>query len=270
MADPRLILAIETSQREATVALRDRRGAGGTGRGGEGRPEGVGEGVIHEESLSPRKRHDDDLLPAIDRLFTRAGLRSADLRDGAVAVSIGPGGFTGLRIAIANAKMLSEALHVQLLAVPSALVAAEAFAGDGPIIVALGCKNETFWLTKLERAGELSAAGGESVRRKPADHNAKNAWQIVGVPGLARADAFDFSDVRCVLADEHLPETARARLAVAKTPTEPLRLSARACLLAGERMLARGEAVDPLQLLPLYPREPEAVSLWEARRNTPG
>jgi tRNA threonylcarbamoyladenosine biosynthesis protein TsaB len=206
-------------------------------------------GNVHEETLSPKKRHDDDLLPAIDRMFSRAGLRSDDLRDGAVAVSIGPGGFTGLRIAIATAKMLAETLVVKLLSVPSALVAAESHEKDGPILVALACKNDTFWLTRLERDGDT--------------------WRIAGTPAIARSEMFDSSDVRCVLADEHFPDLARARLAAANIPIQPLRLTARACLAVGERMLERGEITDPLQLLPLYPREPEAVTLWNARATSP-
>jgi tRNA threonylcarbamoyladenosine biosynthesis protein TsaB len=229
-----MILAIETSQREASVALRDR------ARGG----------AIHDEPLSPRKRHDDDLLPAIDRMFARANLRSADLRDGVVAVSIGPGGFTGLRIAVATAKMLAETLHVKLVAVPSAVVAAEAWQGDGPILVALACKNDTFWLTRLERAKAESG----SVR-----------WGIAGEPAIARSSDFDFSGVRAVLADEHFPAAARSWVQDARLPVMTPVFSARACLLAGERLLAEGATIDPLNLLPLYPREPEAVSLWNAR-----
>jgi tRNA threonylcarbamoyladenosine biosynthesis protein TsaB len=225
-----VMLAIETSQREASVALRDRRGD------------------VHEEALSPKKRHDDDLLPSIDRVFARAGLRSGDLRDGAVAVSIGPGGFTGLRIAIATAKMLAETLQVKLLAVPSALVAADAHEGDGPILVALACKNDTFWLTRLDRDGP-------------------DRWRIVGEPAIARSETFDFSGVRAVLADEHFPDAARARLDDAGIHIAPLRLTAHACLAVGQRMLERGAVIDPLHLLPLYPREPEAVTLWNARRH---
>ncbi len=248
-----LFLAIETSQRAASVALRDRSGA------------------MHEESLSPKKRHDDDLLPAINRMFARANLRSADLRGGAVAVSIGPGGFTGLRIAVATAKMLAEALQVRLVAVPSALVAAEGTMTDQPpaisdeaaesVLVALACKNDTFWLTRMEKAQSIKHKAQSPSQALPT----RSHWRIVGQPGIARSDTFDFSGVRAVIADEHFPDSARSRVEHAGIPIVQPIFAARSCLAVGERMLMQGETVDPLHLLPLYPREPEAVTLWNAR-----
>lgn len=253
-----IILALETSQREASVALRDR------------------SGTIHEEALSPRKRHDDDLLPAIDRLFARANLTSKDLRgppSGTVCVSIGPGGFTGLRIAVATAKMFSEVLGVKLVAVPSALVAAwgadlEAVGTEVSgqksevggealnVLVALACKGESFWATRVGRS-----EGRETARV---------GWRIVGEPGIVNIDAFDATDIHAVIADEFFPDAARARIIAANIPILPLTLSARGVLMIGEAMLARGEMVDPLRMLPLYPRQPEAVTLWDARVGAKG
>lgn len=234
-----LVLALETSQRQASVALRD-----------------VG-GAIHEEKLSTKARHDDDLLPAIDRVFARAGLRPEDLRAAAVCVSIGPGGFTGLRIAVATAKMLAEALQVGLVAVPSALVAGEAYEGEGPIIVALACKGEAFWLTRLEREGAREAVRGR--------------WTIAGTPGIAHAESFDLAGIRAVLADEYFPDAALRRVRAARVPLIAPAFSAHACLAVGARMLegSRGETIDPLHLLPLYPRQAEAVTLWERRGAKP-
>ena len=126
-----ILLAIETSQRTGGVAVSDLQGR------------------AHAEPLSQSLRHDDELLPAIDRLYTRLGLEPRQTR--AVGVSIGPGGFTGLRIAVATAKMLAETLGVDLVAVPSALVAAGSYRGSGPIVVALAAKGETCWATRLRR-----------------------------------------------------------------------------------------------------------------------
>ncbi|HVP73279.1 MAG TPA: tRNA (adenosine(37)-N6)-threonylcarbamoyltransferase complex dimerization subunit type 1 TsaB [Phycisphaerales bacterium] len=236
-----LVVALETSQRLASVALRDRAGR------------------VHEEALSPRKRHDDDLMPAIDRMFRRAGLQSTDLRGGAVCVSIGPGGFTGLRIAIATAKMFAEALDVRLVAVPSALVAAESTLGSEvsgrrsevsqalSALVALACKNDTLWATRLRRKSE------------------NEEWTIEGEAGIAQAESLDIAGAQVVLADVYFPDAARTRAQSAGASIIEPMFSARACLIVGERMLARGETTDPLRLLPAYPRQPEAVTIWEQR-----
>ena len=225
-----VILAIETSQREGAVALRD------------------GSGQIHEEVLAPQSRHDVDLMPAMDRLFHRAGLAPRDLN--AVGVSIGPGGFTGLRIAVSTAKMLAMALNAKIVAVPSALVVAEVCpskeVGDGPIIVALACKRGTFWSTTLRRRS------GE--------------WGIIGEPGLVDAETIALENVVALIGDHHLPDAARQRAAAAGVPIFQPRFDGRACLAVTARMLAAGQMTDPLKLSPLYPRPPEAVSLWERRR----
>ena len=94
-----ILLAIEASQRTGGVAVRD------------------AHGVAHVEWLSPAARFDDDLLPAIDRLYGRLGLSPA--RTGAVAVSIGPGGFTGLRVGLSLAKGLVQGLRINIIGVSS-------------------------------------------------------------------------------------------------------------------------------------------------------
>ena len=99
-----VVLAIEASQRRGGVAVE---------HGGR----------TDVEWMSADVRHDDDLLPAIVRLYKRCALVPG-MTD-AVGVSIGPGGFTGLRIAVSTGKMMAEATGAKIVAVPTALVVAE-------------------------------------------------------------------------------------------------------------------------------------------------
>lgn len=255
-----IVLAIETSQRGGGVAVMDRHG------------------LPQVEMLEQKKRHDDDLIPAIDRLFQRLGLDRAEL--GAVGVSVGPGGFTGLRIAVTTAKMMGLVSGAKLVAVPSALVAAEACVpvllgemgadevrgpganewGDsggsgrlgGPrIAVALAAKRGTFWLTRpvMEEDGPRPAWGIDP--EDPAR--------------LAEADGFDVMGLDALIADEHLPEAARAKAERAGVPiVEPL-FDPAACLRMTRHWLEMGRTTDALHLSPLYPREAEAVTLWKQR-----
>lgn len=226
-----VFLAIETSQRVGGVALRDQRDR------------------LHVEMLAPRKRHDDDLLPAIDRVFGRAGLTASDLRGGAVGVSIGPGGFTGLRIAVTTAKMFAETLGVTLIAVPSALVAAQstldATSVSGEVMVCLACKGESCWCTRLR-----PDAG---------------AWRIIGQPSLLDAQTLEISGISVLLADAFLPEPLRRICEQYSVRVVEPSFDPGACLEIGERWLGEGASIDALTLSPLYPREPEAVTLWNAR-----
>jgi len=264
-----LLLAIETSQRIGGVALREIPAIGDLAAGS------WKDKAIHVEMLRSADRHDDDLLPAIDRLFGRLGLTPRDLgaAGSAVAVSIGPGGFTGLRIGVSTAKMFAEVLGVKVIAVPSALVAAEAerqrsevrdqpgnlrFSDASVILVALACKGETCWCTRLQRGADQD--------------NHEQGWRIIddpatgSSPGIADANSMNLAGVDALLGDEHLPQAIRARCEREGIPViEPV-FDPRACLIIAQRMVREGLTVDPLLLAPLYPRQPEAVTLWEKRK----
>ena len=167
-----------------------------------------------------------------------------------MAVSIGPGGFTGLRIAVSTAKMFAEALGASIIAAPTALVAAESFHSSSArrLLIALASKNDAAWITRAVR------------------DEAAQPWRIAGEPGLAEASALDFTDVNALLADAHLPAAMRQRAQDAAVPVIEPTFRAAACLAVGARMLKAGQTTDPASLLPLYPRQPEAVTLWEVRQ----
>lgn len=218
--------------------------------GGEG-------GWVDQELLKPmrpgaRGGHDDDLMPAIDRLFVRRGVAPRGV--GTVVVSIGPGGFTGLRVACAAAKMIAAAADgggAQCVAVPTALVAAhamrDALARGGPMVVTLAAKGETAWAQAFEcgggNAGIIARGSGGLI----AASDLAGLWE---------------GGVRILAGDRFLPRSMREeaeRLGMAIVEPE---LSATACLEAS-RGLPR---IDPVELVPLYPREPDAVTLWRTRK----
>jgi tRNA threonylcarbamoyl adenosine modification protein YeaZ len=219
-------LAIELSQREGSIAVGDGRAAPAVRRFASG-----------------GARHDDPLMPAIDAAVRELGGTPRDLR--LIAVSTGPGGFTGLRIAATAARMLAEALGARRVVVPSALVAAAGASAPGPWLVAAAAKRGSVWATRVA----------------PTDAG----LAIVGVPGIANAAEADLSGVRTLLADEHAPPELVERARALGLVVESHRLDAIRCLELGFARAAAGIEVDPLRLAPLYPREPEAVTLWRER-----
>ncbi|MEM7755895.1 MAG: tRNA (adenosine(37)-N6)-threonylcarbamoyltransferase complex dimerization subunit type 1 TsaB [Planctomycetota bacterium] len=195
-------------------------------------------GPVEIEPLAPTGRHDDDLIPAIDRLTTRLGLRATDLKR--VCVSIGPGGFTGLRVAVATAKMLHEVTGCEVAPVPSALVAAHDLReADAPAAMCLASKRGTAHVT-------LVFAGGSSRELGVIDED-------------AFASVCAHEAVKAIIADHHLPE-GWARATELLTRRDPA-FCAGACLRLGMSCLP----VDAVQLIPAYPREPEAVTRWKSR-----
>ncbi|MCC6322642.1 MAG: tRNA (adenosine(37)-N6)-threonylcarbamoyltransferase complex dimerization subunit type 1 TsaB [Phycisphaerales bacterium] len=208
-------------------------------------------GAVVVEPLRPaapgtRGGHDDDLIPAIDRVFARVGLRPRDLAGGAVAVSIGPGGFTGLRIACAAGKMIAEAAGAACIAVPTAAalvrrVDVGALAG-GRVGVSLAVKGDSAWVQVFDPGHAPFSPSG-----------------VVTAAEFALLAERD--QLRMLITDRFLPEgfrTAAARLGVELVP--PC-YDAAAVLEAAEEL----PRIDPAALVPLYPREPEAVTLWRQR-----
>ena len=74
-----------------------------------------GDVVLGASELRSERRHAEDLTPMIDFVVKRAGLGLNELA--AVAVNIGPGLFTGMRVGIASAQALAYALSLPLVGV---------------------------------------------------------------------------------------------------------------------------------------------------------
>lgn len=90
------------------------------------------ETLLAEYTICYKKTHSQTLLPMLDEITKNIELdmQSVD----AIAVSAGPGSFTGLRIGSATAKGLGLALHKPLVAVPTLEAMAYNLVGAGGLI----------------------------------------------------------------------------------------------------------------------------------------
>ncbi len=92
-------------------------------------------GATHDDQASPAS----SLLAArILALLTEAGITPRDL--GALACGVGPGTFTGTRVALATAKGLAFALPCPLFAVPTLAAVAGSAAADGRVLALLDAR----------------------------------------------------------------------------------------------------------------------------------
>ena len=73
--------------------------------------------MICEFTMNHKKTHSQTLLPMVDEMMKITGFNKKELD--AVAISKGPGSFTGLRIGSATAKGLSQALNIPVISVSS-------------------------------------------------------------------------------------------------------------------------------------------------------
>jgi tRNA threonylcarbamoyladenosine biosynthesis protein TsaB len=93
------VLAVETSTLSGGAALLD------------------GERVVGEYTLDVRVTHSERLMAAIDQLLSDTGWTARDLEG--LAVTVGPGSFTGLRVGLSTVKGLALALAIPIAAVPT-------------------------------------------------------------------------------------------------------------------------------------------------------
>ncbi len=92
-----MILAIETSGRTGSVAI------------------AIGEQMLSEAHFSGPMRHSVEIFPAIRNLLVRFGRKPKEIEH--IYISVGPGSFTGLRIAVALAKSMNLANAAKIIAV---------------------------------------------------------------------------------------------------------------------------------------------------------
>ena len=109
-----MLLAIDTSTRYAGIALADDRG------------------VIDLQAWHSTVNHTSELMPAVANLLGRRGLKPASLD--AVAVALGPGGFSSLRVGVSAAKGMTLAGRLPLLGVGTLDLEAHPYAESGKLV----------------------------------------------------------------------------------------------------------------------------------------
>jgi len=224
-----LILAIDTASSCSAVALT--RGSVVTGE------------VVASLSLNSSVTHSRRLLTAIDWLFSESGTDWQDV-DG-LAVSLGPGSFTGLRIGMATAKGLVTATQKPLLGVSTLDALALSCSGERLICAVLDARKKEVYTCfyRYDLQGIPRRTG--SVRVLSPQRLAEEIQQ----PVLFVGDAV-------MLYGKLWQEALGTRFASApRTLHYPC--ASTLGLLAGE-MLQQDQCLDPATAAPLYVRASDA------------
>lgn len=203
-----MLLAFDTATPTVTVALHD------------------GSDVVVEHTSEQTMRHGEQLAPLIERCLRDAGIVRQDLT--AIAVGVGPGPFTGLRVGLVTARTLGFVLEIPVYGVCTldvlAVEAVDTGAVIGDFVVATDARRKEVYLASYAEDGQRLT--GPVVDRPAA---LATAAPVVGEGGLLYPDAFP-------------------------TPVGPRRPGAG--WLAHTVAEERAELSDPE---PLYLRRPDAV-----------
>jgi tRNA threonylcarbamoyladenosine biosynthesis protein TsaB len=218
-------------------------------------------GRIVASEAPARRAHGESVVGAIDGLLRRSGLRVADLA--AIAVGIGPGSFTGLRIALSYAKGVALATGCAVVGVPSldalALCAVELddLAPGAALCPVLDArKQEVYAALYRQVENGLEKVSGELLA-KPVDL----ARQIEGVAVFFGDGAATYG----ALLEEHM---GRDRALLAGLEAAPLPAAMIAAMGAARLACGPTDAVGSLQ--PLYVRPSEAELKAKCPANSAG
>jgi tRNA threonylcarbamoyladenosine biosynthesis protein TsaB len=209
------------------------------------------EGVLGSIHSSRGKRHAETLTPAIDFLCRQARIDLDEI--GCVAVDVGPGLFTGLRVGIAAAKATAHALRVPMVGVSSLDLVAFPVRWTPRLVVAAidARRGELFTAAYRQVPGGIQRLSDRRVST-PEDlavdlEATGEDVLLVGDGALRYADAFaDLGQVE--LGDQGLAHPSAASLVQ----------------LAHARAV-REDFVQPWDLDPLYMRRPDAEINWITR-----
>ncbi len=113
-----LILAVSTSLSPASAAIYD-----------------TSTDTFIEKVCTEKKTYSETLMPTVSALFDECSISPSDIE--LVAVDVGPGSFTGVRIGTASANAFSAALNKEMIAVSSLEALAFPFFSDNDNIVSL-------------------------------------------------------------------------------------------------------------------------------------
>lgn len=125
------------------------------------------------EAVTATRAHNEQLVPTVQSLLDDAGRTFADL--GAIVVGCGPGPFTGLRVGMATASALGQALSIPVHGVCTHDAVGAGLAGDA-LVVTDARRREVYWARYTDGA---RVAGPEVC--KPADLPV-DAVDVLSVP----------------------------------------------------------------------------------------
>ncbi|MBN2138990.1 MAG: tRNA (adenosine(37)-N6)-threonylcarbamoyltransferase complex dimerization subunit type 1 TsaB [Sedimentisphaerales bacterium] len=252
MSNNALILALETSSRVGSVAL------------------ALGSELLAQTTFTAPMRHSCEAFPAIKALLNRFDRSPAQINH--VYISIGPGSFTGLRIATTVAKVMHLTNPVRIVAVDTLdVIAANAptTPSAGRIAAILDAKRNQFYTAAYQRKGRQDTT---SLKPTPQDcHAPYTTWQRLIPDSLMSASEFlsrfaDSANPIYLLGDGLLYHKDKFQSPGSRFLDQRYWSPQAANVHAiGYQLALNGEFADPAKLIPTYIRRPEAEEKWRQR-----
>lgn len=205
-----------------------------------------------ELTMQAKLTHSETLMPHIEQVLKMAAVPKDQLKG--IAVSIGPGSFTGLRIGLAAAKAMSYALKIPLVGVSTLRALAYHYPVAGVRIVCMldAQKGNAYVETYRWEQGRLQTI--DEVKVAP-------IAEVVEWCGGIKESVVLLGDAvqKKIIGKMELPT------GVSAAPAHLLMPRAACVAMLGLDELSSGHADNIMALEPVYIRRSEAEVLWEKR-----
>lgn len=229
------ILAIDTATMVSSVAVADK------------------DRLLAELTVQTRLTHSETLLPHVEQALKLAGVEKAALEG--VAVSLGPGSFTGLRIGLAAAKAIAYGLDIPIFGIPTTEALAWHYPVPGVAVVPFidaqkGNVYSAVYQWQEEGFAEISPVQVYTM---------EEALELCGAQPVHVLAVGDMA-VKRLAGREDLPSNVQV------PPPHVVMPRAANVAMAGLKRLAAGQEDSVMNLEPVYIRRSEAEVLWEKRQ----
>jgi tRNA threonylcarbamoyladenosine biosynthesis protein TsaB len=230
-----LILGIETATERVSVAI------------------GGHEGVLGMFEVTRGRRHAETLTPAIDFVCRQADVALDEIS--VVAVDMGPGLFTGMRVGLASAKAIAQALRIPMIAISSLDLLAYPLRRTDKVIAAVidARKGEIFYALYRQVPGGIQRVSEPTAGRVDdlvADLLARGQEVVCVGDGAIRYQEEIAAGHRVEIAEQFFAYPSSAPLVQ----------------LAHSKAL-REEWVNPWEVEAMYLRKPDAEINWSTRND---
>jgi tRNA threonylcarbamoyladenosine biosynthesis protein TsaB len=197
-------------------------------------------------------RHAETLAPAIAWCCERSGIELSQLS--AIAVGIGPGMFTGLRVGVTTAKVLAQSLRIPVVPIPSLDLLAYPLRYSRRLVVATidARRHELYWAIYRQVPGGV---------QRVSDYSLGTPDDLVAELQARGEDALVCGDGSLRFAGAFTPLGSRAELAGPAHASPSLS----ALVELAQSRYEREEFCAPSDVLPMYLRQSDAELAWDRK-----
>ncbi len=202
-----------------------------------------GAAIIGETIWQTKSHHTVELAPAIGELLNRCGVKSTELK--ALAVALGPGSFTSLRIGLAVVKGMSLALHLPVVGIPTLdILAAAQPVSNLPLAAVLqaGRKRLAIGMYSAGKNGWVSQGDAKVTTLEQFAESLENPTLIVGELTAAERQVLN----------------RKKKIAILGTPAQCVRRPSYLAEMGWKRWQA-GKVDEVISLAPIYLHIAEAI-----------